>query len=439
MNNPAPKPTKASRKKAGNDVFSEPDVRLLHSIHLRNILSFGPDTEPLELRPLNVLIGPNGSGKSNLLDCIGLLQSAPDKIAGTVRTEGSVQEWLWKGAKKPTAHVEAVIRPAQSYRSPIRHWFEFTESANRFELVDERIETSQPAPQQKKPYLYFGYEGGRPMVNAVDFRANDPLGQIAQSLDPASGRVKRVLRREEIDPELSILAQRYDADLYPEHYHLRRQYQQIKLYRDWVFGRENPARGWQDTAGLIDYLSPSADNLALMLNRFENDQEVGPRIKELLNELYEGITDFKVQIFGGKLQVRLVEGPFSIAASRLSDGTMRFLSLLVILLNPTPPPLICIEEPELGLHPHAVAAIGELLIEASKRTQIIVTTHSEMLVDCMTDVPDAIIVCSKRDGQTRMKRLDAKEMTVWLKEYSLGELWSSGHIGGNRWGSGDYE
>ena len=96
---------------------------------LRNVLSFGPDTPTIELKALNVLIGINGSGKSNLIDCIGLLQSAPVKLAKTIRIEGSVQEWLWKGEKKPVARVEVVMaNPTNPPYQALRHWFEFREA-----------------------------------------------------------------------------------------------------------------------------------------------------------------------------------------------------------------------------------------------------------------------------------------------------------------------
>ena len=73
------------------------------------------------------------------------------------------------------------------------------------------------------------------------------------------------------------------------------------------------------------------------------------------------------------------------------------------------------------------------MVEASARSQIFVTTHSDILVDALTDVPDAIIVCEKIDGATQLRRLDANELKPWLEKYRLGELWTSGEIGGNRW------
>lgn len=133
------------------------------------------------------------------------------------------------------------------------------------------------------------------------------------------------------------------------------------------------------------------------------------------------------------MQVGLQEGDAYFPASRLSDGTLRFLALLTILCDPDPPGLICLEEPELGMHPDVIPTIADLLKEASQRTQLIVTTHSAMLVDCFNSTPEDIVVCEKHDGQTQMSRLDPEELKHWLEKFSLGELWSQGNIGGNRW------
>src|SRR5205814_1063376 len=104
----------------------------------------------------------------------------------------------------------------------------------------------------------------------------------------------------------------------------------------------------------------------------------------------------------------LTEGDFTIPATRLSDGTLRYLCLLAILCDPNPPRVVCIEEPELGLHPDLLPNVADLLIEASQRTQLIVTTHSDSLVDSMTEQPETVLVCEKREGQTRIRRLDAE-------------------------------
>ena len=120
-------------------------------------------------------------------------------------------------------------------------------------------------------------------------------------------------------------------------------------------------------------------------------------------------------------------------ASRLSDGTLRYLCLLAILCDPDPPSLICIEEPELGLHPDMLPKIADLLVAASERTQLIVTTHSDMLVGAMTEQPESVVVMEKHDGKTQVKRLEANdELQEYLKSYRLGELWLRGLVGGTR-------
>ena len=111
----------------------------------------------------------------------------------------------------------------------------------------------------------------------------------------------------------------------------------------------------------------------------------------------------------------------------------RYLCLLAILLHPDPPPLIAIEEPELGLHPDIIPQVAKLLVAASERTQLVVTTHSDVLVDALTRQPDSVIVCEKVDGESQFRRLDADQLKDWLEKYTLGQLWSMGEIGGNRW------
>src|SRR4030042_5600050 len=102
----------------------------------------------------------------------------------------------------------------------------------------------------------------------------------------------------------------------------------------------------------------------------------------------------------------MAEGEYKIPATRLSDGTLRYLCLLSILCHPNPPPLVCIEEPELGLHPDVLPNLALLMLSASERCQLIVTTHSDILVDALTEIPESVIVCEKQGGSTRMQRLN---------------------------------
>ena len=83
--------------------------------------------------------------------------------------------------------------------------------------------------------------------------------------------------------------------------------------------------------------------------------------------------------------------------------------------------------------PDILPGLAELLLEASERCQLVVTTHSEVLVDALTAQPECVVVCEKEDGQTKLKRLSRTKLKHWLDDYRLGDLWSSGQIGGNRW------
>ncbi len=386
---------------------------LIHSLQLTNFLSFGAESEPLELRPLNVLIGPNGSGKSNLIEAVGLLQSAPRELSVPVREGGGVRDWLWKGAKgTPTAELEAVIDYPDG-KMPLRYRLAFTEVGQRFELVDERLENREPYPRYPQPYRYFGYQNGRPMLNVKDEH--------------------RELRREDIHPEQSILSQRKDPDQYPEITYLGEQLSRIRIYREWSFGRYTPPRLAQKADLPNDFLAEDARNLGLVLNRLRAEPASKQQLLEELRTLYERIDDFDVRIEGGTVQVYFQEGRFTVPATRLSDGTLRYLCLLALLCHPNPPPLMCIEEPELGLHPDVLPPLAALLTEASERTQLIVTTHSDILVDALTDTPEAVLVCEKHEGASSVRRLAKAELSGWLEKYTLGELWTRGEIGGTRW------
>lgn len=120
-----------------------------------------------------------------------------------------------------------------------------------------------------------------------------------------------------------------------------------------------------------------------------------------------------------------------VPATRLSDGTLRFLGLLAFLLAPVPPPLVCIEEPELGLHPDATSIVADLLVEASQRTQLIVTTHSDALVSALTEHAESVLVCDHNGEGTTLNRVESDKLKFWMQKFRLGEIWRIGKLGGN--------
>lgn len=394
------------------DVPAHPLIR-----HLRpaSFLSFGPDFPGLELRGLNVLIGANGSGKSNLIEAINLLRAAPKEWREVTRKGGGVAEWIWKGAKKSgKAQVEALISNPKGTQ-PLRHAMAFQAVAQAFALDDERVENESSNPGQPKPYFYYRYQNGDPVLNTA-------------------GNGPRKLARDTIESDRSILAQRRDPEMYPELAWLAQSYESIRIYREWAFGRGAVFREPQKADMRNDVLEEDFSNLGLFLNRLKTRFPATKKaILTGLKDLYDGIQDFDVFVEGGTVQVFFTEGDFSIPATRLSDGTLRYLCLLAILCDPEPPRMICMEEPELGLHPDILPKVADRLKAAAERTQIIVTTHSDILVDAMTETPEAVVVCAKEQGQTRMERLRTEDLAEWLKKYRLGQLWTRGEIGGSRW------
>lgn len=387
---------------------------LIHHLTPKNLLSFGPEHPGIGLKALNVFIGPNGSGKSNLIEAISLMRSAPKDMRSVTRKGGGVAEWIWKGGLKGAASVDWMVRNPDGPR-PLRHVVAFRAVAQTFSLDDERVEDAERRAGQEDVYFYYSYQHGHPVVNTPRY-------------------YEHRLVRDAIEPDRSILAQMRDPETYPELAWLAQNYEKIRIYREWSFGRNAVFREPQKADMRNDALEEDFSNLGLFLNRLKTHFPAAKKaILQNLKDLYDGIVDFEVFIQGGTVQVFFTEDDYVIPATRLSDGTLRYLCLLAILCDPNPPPLICIEEPELGLHPDIIPKVADLLRAASERTQIIVTTHSDILVDSMTDSPDAVVVCSKQHGETTLERLNADDLSEWLEKYRLGQLWMKGEIGGTRW------
>ena len=214
-------------------------------------------------------------------------------------------------------------------------------------------------------------------------------------------------------------------------------YEGWRIYDAWQFGRENIVRAAQQTDLRGDRLEEDFSNLFIFLSQLGASPDAKSQVVQGMVDLYPRFVDYEVVVNAGAVQLSFTEQMRgqrrSVPAVRLSDGSLRYLSLLAILYNPSPPPVVCIEEPELGLHPDIVVRLAKHLQAASKRMQLIVTTHSDILVDALSEVPESIVVFDNEDGATKMKRLDSSEMSVWLEKYRLGQLWTSGQIGGTRW------
>ena len=297
-------------------------------------MSFPPEMETFELSSLNVLIGPNASGKSNFIEMLELLRATPTDFAAAIRDGGGAGEWLWKGSNPiRAAEIAVVLEEGTPTSRPLTYRLKFTDVKSRVEVIDEAIEELAPQVGESDVFFYYRFQGGHPAINIRNRRG---------------ARTERRLQRESLYPDQSVLAQRKDPDLYPEVTWLGRSFGAIQTFREWTFGRYVPLRQPQPADLPEDRLLPDSRNLALVLNQIEYTGET--RFNDLLRKFSPRFQRMSTRVSGGTVQFYLHETGFTapIPATRLSDGTIRFVALLATLLAPSPPPLVCIEEPELG-------------------------------------------------------------------------------------------
>ncbi|MEC4816620.1 MAG: AAA family ATPase [Scytonema sp. PMC 1069.18] len=396
------------------------DPSFLRSLRLENFLSYGSAGEEIELQPLNVLIGSNASGKSNLIEAVALLKATPTDLPVPIRQGGGINDFLWKGEKSTgIAKIQAtVVNSSQNFRN-LRYQVSFTVAGQRIEIVDEAVENEHPLSGEDDVYFYYRYQRGRPVINIKAIESN-------------GNSIKRSLRREDLIPDQSVLSQRKDPDLYPEISYLSTEFSKISLYRQWDIGRDSEARKPQKTDLPEHPLLEDGSNLGIFLNNLQ--YQLGQRqIIETIKKFYDAAEELSIKIYGGTVQIFIREQGLiqPIPATRLSDGTLRYLFLMALLLDPTPPPLICIEEPEIGLHPDILPTVAEMLLEASQKTQLIVTTHSDALVSALP--PESILICERNDTGSHLRRLEPEKLKNWLENYTLGDLWRMGELGGTKW------
>ena len=395
-----------------------PLTAYIESIRPSGLLSFAPDTPPLELGPLNVLIGPNASGKSNLIDVLGLARSMPTDLQEPMRGGGGTAGWLWRTGSDSAFQTPALELELQIVGGPT--------------LIHNIVLDGTAAPYGLGVQFERIVEGGNKLV----YESNLAKNRIA--ISSSNGELVSTQYPEQHRKDQSALAQFRSPQTYPAITYLGFVYDQIRIYSEWEVGRRSSLRHGQLADLRGDRLEEDYSNLGIFLNQMAAVRpDAKANIREALGDLYERFSDYDVVVYGGSVQIFFSEGSrgsqMPVPATRVSDGALRYLCLLAILYNPNPPPVVCIEEPELGLHPDVVAGLARHLRAASERMQLIVTTHSDILIDALSDTPESVVVFENQKGATRMSRLDADALSVWLEKYSLGQLWTKGHIGGNRW------
>jgi predicted ATPase len=393
----------------------------ISKLMLKNYKSFR--NLEFELKPLNILIGRNGAGKSNLLSFFRLLSNAANgRLADSVRTTGGLSELRWRGGNL-NDHIDWEIKfenLKQVDHRAIYYNGSLASKASGFGVRLEEI-SHDPYPGHDDRYKYLrAYDGYIQFLTAKTNRESDEVEDEKLNLSGDYGYG---------DQELAITQLR-DARRYPLLDEIR------YLITDWTIFRgfgENALNNIY-TSQSLDIVSPlrldaEGRNLVSVLyelqTRYVDEQD---KLEEILGEAFPEFRRLNLPLTAsGKAELQWHDRTgWKFSASQMSDGMLRFLGLATLLLLPNPPSLITIDEPEVGLHPELMPLLAGLMKAASSRTQLIVATHSPLLLNAV-DVEDVVVV-ERENGETHLTRPNQDNLRLWLERYTLGNLWTMGKL-----------
>lgn len=347
----------------------------IDSLTIRGFLSIR-NLERLKLGPLNVLIGANGAGKSNFITFFRMLNELVEgRLQVWAAKQGGVDRILTYGMKE-TEKVEAVIESgAEKYD---------------FDLIPT---------VGGDPFMFIA---GRSWIGTL--RQSNPTLTGRSLLDMANER---------------ILSQIASRRVY--HFHDTGDTAHVKH-----------RRALHDN----EYLRPDASNLAAFLYKLRHTHpDSYAQIRSAIQQVAPFFDDFDLdpkRLPSDEQMITLFwrqkHNDYPFHPSQLSDGTLRFICLATALLQPEPPPTLLIDEPELGLHPYALAVLGALIRSASRHTQVIIATQSVPLLNEFS--VDDLIVVEQEEGASVFKRLNEEDFALWLEDFSIGELWQQNVLGG---------
>lgn len=359
---------------------------MIRQIIIENYKSIHKAT--IDLAPINVLIGANGAGKSNLISFFELLSALYNqRLQRYILERGGIGRLLHNGLKGSDR---------------IRGVFNFSNrNALGFVLLPTDTGGAVIATQD-----CFN-SGGSPDMDYDTWHLatwdKDVLeSQIRENKTWRAGYLQEFL-------------------------------QSFTVYHFHDTSRTSAMRQSCDV-GDNRYLRHDASNLPAFLYRV---QQTEPRVFTLIEQTIRSIAPYfkRFSLAPSSLapnQISLVweeqDSDMYLDAQSLSDGTLRFIALATLLLQPAPPKTIVIDEPELGLHPAAIEKLAALVRVASHKAQVIIATQSSSFVSCFE--PEDIVVVERKEGSTAFARPDKERLASWLEDYSLGELWEKNLIGG---------
>lgn len=360
----------------------------LESITIKGFRSIA-SVEKLQLRPINVVIGPNGAGKSNFIGVFAFLHAIREgRLQDYVMRAGGAEKILHFGSK---ITGEIVIKVA------------FSEWVNQYEIILAPTLSDEIVPSGEWGYYWDRAKFTRPMSISI----------------PNNGK------------EAGICVSRQKGIISFVAFHLER-------WRVYHFHDTSSSSPMKKTSDISDnrFLRQDASNLSafLYLLRKQYPAEYGliQRAVQRVAPFFDDFTLAPQALNPEKIRLewkhRRSDAYFDAAA--LSDGTLRFIALATLLLQPEVlrPSVVLLDEPELGLHPYAITILAALVRQASVRTQVIISTQSPLLLDQFE--PADVLVADQVEGATTFNRLDEARLSAWLQDYSLGQLWEKGELGG---------
>lgn len=358
------------------------------------------ELQDFELKPLNVLIGPNKGGKSNFLDFLGLIgEAARGRLSNGLNDREGIRTVIWAGGD-----IEGI--------------------STLLELEHDRDYSFSLNPMLTQGYRITEY------FNGVKVREGDKLNEALFVLPKG---------QESLEFNELALCQVASVPEPLEFLNIRLGLMPIEYYREFNTSRNSAIRKpltiYSAGTSADTTLDEGGGNLTNVFYHLFNSQKSTNCRDEILSILesvfdgFEEITFPMVQGRGGVLmgwKEKPFEKPFFL--SDLSDGTLKFLCLLAIFMNPNPQNIVCIDEPEAGLHPYMMDVLAEIIDEASERMQIVITTHSPRFLSNFK--PEDIVVVENENGESKFERPDPERLKKWLEDFSLGKLYEMGELGG---------
>jgi predicted ATPase len=367
---------------------------------------------------LNVVIGPNGTGKSNVLRFLELVAiAAQGRLGKYVQSLGGMEPLVWDGQ---ASNVSFSIKTTPVGQNNGPEHYELTLArlgvGSSYRISHELLANYAKKLTGEKPNPFKFPE--RSERSAVVFDDSEH----AFVAPPESVSEEETL--------LCLAAGPFTSNrLIPL---FQKLLASITVYHDLHVNRDSDIRK-PVIARAEKTIDSDGQNLVSVLHTlYTGDRDFKDNINAAMRAAFGD--DFEELVFAPaadqRIQLRtrwktLKRDP---SAPDLSDGTLRFLLLLTILASPSPAPLIAIDEPETGLHPSMLPIVAEYAIDASQRSQVILTTHSPQFLDAFTDTIPTTTVAKWSEGKTSLEVLSGQDLNYWLKEYTLGALFKSGEL-----------